>query len=109
MRRRSQRLSVASTRLRVSHGGRGSRPAKNMLYSASSCLRSEASWFRSFWMSGSDTWWSPDQHPQQREPQFPGVRHRFVVDEHVGRIEVPDDFEEIFQRVHLLGIEPCAI
>ena len=30
---------MASTRLRVSQGGFGSRPAKNMLYSASSCLR----------------------------------------------------------------------
>ena len=37
---RSRRLTVASTRARVSHGGRGSRPEKYMLYSASSRLMS---------------------------------------------------------------------
>ena len=40
---RSICLTSASTRLRVSQGGLGSRPAKNMLYSASSCLRSASS------------------------------------------------------------------
>ena len=34
---------MASTRARVSHGGRGSRPAKNMLYSASSRFSSASS------------------------------------------------------------------
>ena len=41
---RDQKLTdtaaVASTRARVSHGGFGNRPAKNMLYSASSCFSS---------------------------------------------------------------------
>src|SRR5262249_25473966 len=40
-------LTSASTRARVSHGGFGSRPEKNMLYSASSCLRSASSRVRS--------------------------------------------------------------
>src|SRR5688572_13485211 len=40
---RSRRLTVASTRARVSHGGRFSRPAKYMLYSDSSRFRSPSS------------------------------------------------------------------
>src|SRR5688572_24816908 len=40
---RSIRLTIASTRPRVSQGGLGSRPAKNMLYSASSRFSSASS------------------------------------------------------------------
>src|SRR5688572_19490235 len=39
---RSYRLTMARTRLRVSQGGLGRRPAKYMLYSASSCLRADS-------------------------------------------------------------------
>ena len=38
---------TASTRPRVSNGGRGSLPAKNIVYSASSRRRSISSWFKS--------------------------------------------------------------
>ena len=48
---RSHRLTIASTRLRVSQGGRGARPEKNMLYSASSLLSSASSVCRSRWIS----------------------------------------------------------
>ena len=43
---------MPSTRLRVSHGGRGSRPAKNMLYSASRRFNSASSTFSSRSISG---------------------------------------------------------
>jgi len=42
---------VASTRPRVSHGGRLMRAAKNIVYSASSRFRSAASASKSRWMS----------------------------------------------------------
>src|SRR5438477_4998516 len=41
--RLSSRRTIAVTRPRVSHGGRGRRPAKNMLYSASSRFSSPSS------------------------------------------------------------------
>src|SRR5438128_153720 len=40
---RSMRLTIVWTADRVSHGGRGSRPEKNMLYSASSRFSSASS------------------------------------------------------------------
>ena len=100
----------AATRLRVSHGGRGRRPAKNMLYSASSCFSPAASSCRSFWMSvSSGIDGSPNQKPDQRQPQLARVRHGLVVDQDVGRVEAADELEQVAQRDRVLRIETGAV
>ena len=52
---------------------------------------------------------SPDQEPDQRQPQLARVRHRPIVDEHVGRVEAPDDLEQVAQLDGVLRIEPRAV
>src|SRR5947207_5733352 len=112
----------AATRLRVSHGGRGSRSEKNWLYSASSCLRPAESVCKSFWTSVSSATAitrsarcrvlgvpSSDQKPEERQPEFASVRHRLVVNQHVRRVEAPDEVEEITKRDDILRKEPRAV
>ena len=91
---------MASTRLRVSHGGLGSRPAKNMLYSASSWLdrRLEALHVAFDFADGRhgviSAW---KQEPHEREPQLARVGHGPIVNQHFGLIRRPDDFEQFAQ------------
>src|ERR1700724_1384407 len=96
---RSSCLTIASTRARVSHGGLGSRPAKNMLYSASSCRNSTSNRFKSRSISvGSFTRRSPrNQKPDKWQPELPGVGHGAVVDEHFGRVARSDDLKQVPQ------------
>src|SRR3954465_15388345 len=92
---RSSRFTSASTRPRVSHGGLGSRPAKNMLYSASSCLRSASRRVRSRSMVEGATTLPRDQEPDERQPQLARVRPRPIVDENLGGVGAADDLKEI--------------
>src|SRR5512136_2999893 len=94
----------ASTRPRASHGGFGSRPAKNMLYSRSS-LRSSASRSRmscsKSLISGTGTQdraaSASQQKPHQRKPELPGVRQGTIVDEHLGLVETSDQHPELVE------------
>src|SRR3954449_9705918 len=95
---RSNCLTIASTRLRVSHGGFGSRPAKNMLYSASSRLISLASRCRSRSMVvGSATCLLVNEEVEQRQPELPRVGHRAIVDQDFRIVRRPDNFEQVAQ------------
>ena len=69
---RSYCLTSASTRLRVSQGGFGSRPEKNMLYSASSRLSSASSRVRSRSISlGATGFPLPlNEKPDERQPEL---------------------------------------
>src|SRR3954471_17650847 len=101
----------AATRLRVPHGGLGSRPAKYMLYSASSLFSSDSSRFRSRSVSeaGGTGDSPPQQEPDQRQPQLAGVGHRPVVDQHLGRIRGADDLKQLAQADRLARPEAPAI
>ena len=84
---RSNCLTSASTRPRVSHGGFGSRPRRTCCIrprAASDRLRGAAGRVRSL-MIGHDTL-PGDEEPDERQPQLAGVRHRPVVDQHLGRV-----------------------
>src|SRR5215208_3817556 len=67
------RLTIACTRERVSHGGRGSRPAKNILYSASRRFSSASSSERSC-----ETPLSTSVRPDQERHSTGGVAWRDV-------------------------------
>ena len=68
----------------------GSRPAKNMLCSASSCLRSASSRVRSRSMVAKGHRRLPrDEEPDERQPELARVRHRPIVDEDLGRRPTP--------------------
>src|SRR5436190_10024545 len=108
---RSYCFTIAWTRLRVSHGGFGSRPAKNMLYSASSCLRPASSRCssRSVSLIGGTAVSAMQEEPDQRQPQRARVRHRPVVNQHFGQIRSPDQFEQSLQLRRIGGEEARAI
>src|SRR5712664_2600377 len=107
---RSYCLTIASTRLRVSHGGFGSRPAKNMLYSASSCFSSTSRRFRSFSILGGGTIHSPrNEEPDERQPQLARIGHGTIVDENFGRGRSADDLEEIAEARRVARPEARAI
>src|ERR1700732_1416657 len=96
---RSSCFTSASTRARVSHGGLASRPAKNMLDSASSCLSSTSNRFSSRSISvGSFTSGSPwNQKPDKGQPELPRVGHGAIVDQHLGRVARSNDLEQVSQ------------
>src|SRR5258705_3751743 len=123
---RSHFFTSAATRFRVSHGGRGSRPEKNMLYSASSCLSPAARVNRSFCTSVSSGMTnvyssqfavcslrsavrSTSQEPNERQPEFPCIRNGSIVDQHVGCVEPADEAEEVAQVDGVLRVEPGAV
>src|SRR6186997_2113627 len=107
---RSYFLTSASTRFRVSQGGLGSRPAKNMLYSASSCFIWASRCCRSRSTAlGSGTALSVDEEVQQRQPQFARVRHRPIVDQHFGVVRRTDDFEQVAELRGVSRPEPGAV
>src|SRR5438876_4534964 len=109
---RSYCLTSASTRLRVSQGGFGSRPEKNMLYSASSRFNSASSRVKSRSISLGGTslpGYARDEEPDERQPQLPRVRHRPIVNQHLRRLVAPDDFEHLAQPLGVGWPEAHAI
>src|SRR5262245_57820840 len=109
MNARSNCFTSASTRARVSHGGFGSRPAKNMLYSASSCFSSASRRVSSLSILGGGTTSPGNQEPDERQPQLARVRDRPIVDEHFGRVRAADDLEDVAQPRRFLRPEPRAV
>ena len=106
--------SRPSTRLRVSQGGRGRRPAKNMLYSTSSRRRSVLELPRDPARSRNRSLEHargarPDQEPNQRKPQLARVGHRTIVDEHFAGIEAADDLEQLAQLERVARTETRAM
>src|SRR6267142_4205113 len=113
MNARSYCLTSASTRARVSHGGLGSRPEKNMLYSASSRFISASSRIKSrSTVPGSATsvvHVPGDQKPHQRQPQLARERHRPIVDEHVRGVRAAHDVEQVAEGNGIAGPETGAV
>src|SRR5438309_1405398 len=104
---RSNFLTMASTCARVSQGGVGSRPAKNMLYSASSFFSPDSSnWSSRSVLVGAATMLPHDQQPHERQPQLTRVRHRPVVDEDFRRMGRTDDREQVAQAASVGRPEP---
>src|SRR3954465_15668387 len=95
---RSNCLTIASTRLRVSHGGFGSRRAKNLFYWASTRLISLSSRCRSrSTVVGWATCLLVNEEVEQRQPELPRIGHRAIVDEDLRVVRRPDDFEQAAQ------------
>ena len=107
---RSNCLTIASTRLRVSHGGFGSRPAKNMLYSASSCFISALEPLQiAFDCGGSGTCLPLDEEVQQRQPELPRIGHRADRRSAPRCRERTDDFEQVAQPRRIARPETGAV
>src|SRR6188508_1228148 len=103
-------LTSAATRARVSHGGRGSRPAKNMLNSASSRRISASRMIISRSKSDFGFWKSAKQmEPEQRQPQLFRIGHGPIVDQHFTVRHRPDQLEEIAERVRVAREKPRPI
>src|SRR4051812_31891284 len=95
---RSKRFTIASTALRVSHGGFGSRPEKNMLYCASRFLRPVSSFCRSRSTSETCLDTAPsgvDEEVHERHPQLARIRHGLPVHEDLGIGGAADDIEDV--------------
>src|SRR5918995_4246567 len=105
----SSRRTSWSTRRRDSTGGRGERPAKYMLYSASSRRSSDSSSARSRSTSGASGTRPKDEKPHERQPQLAGVWKGPIVDEDVTRVETPHYLKEIAQRGGIGGVETRAV
>src|SRR5579872_7443241 len=107
---RSNFLTIDSTCARVSQGGVGIRPAKNMLYSASSFFSSTSSCMSSrSILVGAATMLPGDEQPHERQPELPGIGHGAIVDQHFGVVGWPDNREQIAQPGGIRGPEPRAI
>src|SRR6188508_1852423 len=103
-------LTSAATRALVSHGGRGRRPAKNMLNSASRRRISFSRMTISRSKSDFGFWKSAKQvEPEQRQPQLFGIRHGPIVDQHLGAGHGADDLEQVAQLERVARKEPRAI
>src|SRR5688572_6139740 len=96
---RSSRLMVASTRVRVSQGGRGSLPEKYMLYSPSSFRRSLSRTCnsRSSALASATLKLPRNQEPHERQPQLARVRNGTIINQHFARIERAHQLEEVAQ------------
>jgi cold shock protein len=97
-----------STRARVSQGGRGSRPAKNIVYSPSSRRSSAASVCRSRSMSnGSVTIHLPGQEePRQGQPQLARKRQGTIVDQDLAAGLAAHEREEVAHPHRVGRVEP---
>jgi hypothetical protein len=49
---------------------------------------------------------SPDQKPDERQPELPRVRDGTIVDEHFAGVEPADEIEEVAQLDGILRKEP---
>src|SRR6266446_229553 len=113
MKPRSYRLTSASTAARVSHGGFGSRPAKNMLYCASRFFSPLSSFCRS--RSTSEmcgdcggvlaTVSGGGEKADERNPQLARVRHFLAVHENLGVSAGAHDVEDIKETARLVDVK----
>ena len=94
---RSYCLTSESTRLRVSQGGLGSGPEKNMLYSASSRLSSDSSRMQIAFDLARRHSYRVNEKPDERQPELPRVRHGPIVNQHLGGVGAPHDLEHLAQ------------
>src|SRR5688572_23703498 len=103
-------FTIAATLALVSHGGRGRRPAKNMLNSASSRRISFSRTTISRSKSDFGFWKSAKQvEPEKRQPQLLGIGHRAIVDQHLGAGHGSDDLEQVAQLERVTREKPRAV
>src|ERR1043166_1971012 len=116
---RSYRLTSASTALRVSHGGFGRRPAKNMLYCASRFFRFVSSFCKSRSTSQTCCWrgWGVlapaagrvEEQVHERNPQRAAVRHVLAVHDDLRLVRSADDGKHVAQTVRIADAEVRAL